>query len=183
MAILREEALREAAARRADAARGTGPAPGAAATPDLAPAPVPAAAPGPVPPVGALPVAPPARSPQAEPQVPSPPSRPAARRELLPDIEEINSALTGGSQRGGAAPLRGPGDRRPGFRAGFGLMMLLVALAAGTYVMAPRITAMLPQSEEALTTYVGTVDRLRRQLDATVTTAQERVETLLMPVE
>lgn len=194
MAILREEALREAAARRADAARAKGlePRPGAPSDPATPPGPAPAldpvASPGPARSVGPVPLPAAAAPRPADPQVPSVPPepsaplRPAARRELLPDIEEINSTLTGAGRRGDAS-LRINRDRRPGFRAGFGLMLLLVALAAGTYVMAPRIAALLPQSAEALTTYVGTVDHLRRQLDATMTSAQERVESLLISVE
>jgi hypothetical protein len=208
MAILREEALREAAARRADATRTNRPAPprpGPAQDPAPAAGPVPpaAAVPGPPPTAQHPPAwagasredAPPA-APAVPPPVPAvteaalraaplpakPPSdRPTARRGLLPDIEETNSTLAAGSQRRGTPPMRDTGDRRPGFRAGFALMLLLILLAGGAYALAPRIATLVPQSSAAMTTYVGTVDHLRRQLDAVVTTARQRVDTLLRP--
>ncbi len=171
MAILRDEALREAAARRADAAR----AEENSAVPDPMPPPVP--------PVG--PVLQPARLPpeplrpdQQAPDLPVLP-RPVARRAILPDIEEINSTLTAGSHRNSPVLPVAKEDARPGFRAGFGLMMAVVILAAAAYGGAPRITALLPQSAGMVAAYVNSVDQLRRQLDATVTAAQRRIESFL----
>jgi predicted Zn finger-like uncharacterized protein len=162
MAILREEALREAAARRADAARAAGQGAQAAAA-------VPAPPPAPPPP-------------EAPPPPAQVPDRPAARSGLLPDIEEINSTLTADRARRGDPPTASA-DRRPGFRAGFALMTGLMAAAAAAYVLAPRITTLLPESAGVMTAYVGTVDDLRRQLDATVTDARQQVQSLLRSVE
>lgn len=161
MAILREEALREIAERKRQAAQ---------ALADL-PYPVPAMAPP-----NALPSVPLAAA-----SVPVP-LRAVARRSLLPDIEETNSTLSGGPDQGGTV-RRPPQDPRSGFRAGFGLMMLVVVAAASAYGLAPRIVDVVPESAPAMTRYVGTVDHLRRQLDAGVTVAQQRVETLLHSVE
>jgi predicted Zn finger-like uncharacterized protein len=174
MAILREEALREAAARRADASRMAGAAPrpatAAGATGGDAPPPPPGPAPTLI-----------SRAPA--PAEPAAPPRPAARRERLPDIEEINSALAGAGRRGGNTPLRPEDDRRPGFRAGFGLMLVVVGIAAGAYALAPRIATLLPQSAEAMTVYVGAVDHLRRQMDAAVAMGRDQLDGLLHPVE
>jgi predicted Zn finger-like uncharacterized protein len=161
MAILREEALREIAERKRQAAGAP------AALPD--PAPVLAS------PEAAPPVA------QAAAPLPGP-ERAVARRSLLPDIEETNSVLSGGSDQA-AANRRQPQDPRSGFRAGFGLMMLVVVTAASVYVLAPRIIDVVPESAHAMTRYVGTVDQLRRQLDAGVMVAQQQVESLLHSVE
>jgi predicted Zn finger-like uncharacterized protein len=170
MAILREEALREIMARQADAAEATWQPPGPAAPSAPHPAPLAATAELSLP----RPEAPLPHQPASE--------RPGDRRGMLSGIEEINSTLTAANtRRSDLAPP--PPDPRPGFRAGFALMTGLVAAAAAAYVLAPRITTLLPQSTQAMTAYVGTVDQLRRQLDATVTTAQKRVETLLLSVE
>jgi hypothetical protein len=71
--------------------------------------------------------------------------RPASRRELLPDIEEINSTLRAGSEPRGEESEDTDEDRatgrRRGFRAGFLLMIALAALLWSAYVMAPRIVA------------------------------------------
>ena len=108
MAILREEALREAAVRRTELARADVPPPPPPAEPAHAGPEVTLVQPAPM-----LP---------AMPEYP----HPVARRELLPDIEEINSTLAAGSRRRGPVTPQ-PEDPRPGFRAGFGLMMVLVA--------------------------------------------------------
>jgi predicted Zn finger-like uncharacterized protein len=163
MAILREEALREAAARRAEPARST------------APEPPPVDLPRPVPEVTLVQPAPFLPPPQPE------AAKPAARRGVLPDIEEINSTLATGN-RPAPGPLP-PADPRPGFRVGFALMTGVVAIAAGAYVLAPRISSAVPETSAAMTAYVAGVDQLRRQLDATVSTAQERVEGLLLSAD
>lgn len=165
MAILREEALREAAARRGDPARMAAPAP-----PPEPPRPAPEVTLIQPPPI------------QPPPLVPPGAPRTVARRGLLPDIEEINSTLTAGSRRRGPEPAPPP-DPHPGFRAGFGLMMVLVAMAAAAYVQAPRLSAAVPQAAGVMDAYVGGVDHLRRQLDATVTAARQRIDALLGPAE
>jgi predicted Zn finger-like uncharacterized protein len=169
MAILRAEALREAVARREEAARKSG-----LATPTVPAAGGPARAAA-----EAAPVRPPEPPSQASPAAPLA----AARRAALPDIEEINATLTSGRQHRGADPASPPEDPRRGFRSGFGIMTLLAGLAAAAYVLAPRIAATVPETSGAMTAYVGTVDHLRRQLDATVATAQRQVESLLLSVE
>lgn len=177
MAILREEAVREAVARRADAMPVSGPEPVPASAPVPAPTPV-------TPPAPSSAALPPFVSEQPQPLSPPQPvpAQAVARRGLLPDIEEINSTLTAGNQRH-SDPTHPQEDGRAGFRAGFGVMMALVALAAAAYVLAPRIITLLPQGTGAMTAYVDTVDDLRRKLDATVTSVQTYVETLLLPSE
>jgi predicted Zn finger-like uncharacterized protein len=91
----------------------------------------------------------------------------AARRELLPDIEEINSTLraASGPAADTAPDLAADGRRGRGFRTGFGVMILVMAALGGVYLMAPAIMAQLPQAEPVLTDYVDMVDRLRLWLD------------------
>ncbi len=92
----------------------------------------------------------------------------APRRELLPDIEEINSSL-----RPDAAPTEtdyAEDEPRPrsGFRRGFMLMVLLALIALALYIFAPQISAAVPQVEPALTSYVNWVDAKRIWLDMKV---------------
>jgi len=93
----------------------------------------------------------------------------APRRELFPDIEEINSSLRASSDRGPRkiADFAGPdeGARRSGFRSGFVLMMVLAVAAAAAYVMAPKIVQQIPASADAMAAYVAAVDHARLWLD------------------
>ena len=104
------------------------------------------------------------------------PAKAAARRDLLPDIEEINSTLRANSDREDAAnaDMDAASDttsRRRGFRSGFVLMMIFaVALAMG-YVMAPRIVAQIPGSAGPMMAYVSAVDQSRIWLDGVMKAA------------
>jgi predicted Zn finger-like uncharacterized protein len=93
----------------------------------------------------------------------------AARRELLPDIEEINSTLRATSERGGeAAAFDAPetlARRRSGFRMGFSTALLAAAVLLGVYVLAPTLARMLPALEPSLSLYVKGIDAGRQWLD------------------
>ena len=99
-----------------------------------------------------------------------------SRRDLLPDIEEINSTLRSGSARTGAgaadldpeieAPTRQ--RKRRGFRTGFITMLLIFAVLAVVYVFAPRLSVAVPALAGPLQSYVTTVDKGRSWLDAKV---------------
>lgn len=96
----------------------------------------------------------------------------ASRRELLPDIEEINSTLRATSDRGGeAASMDAPETlrrRRSGFRMGFSTAIVIAAFLLLLYVMAPAIAARIPTAAPALDAYVGAVDGFRVWLDGTL---------------
>ncbi len=109
--------------------------------------------------------------PDAEPEV----KRELSRREMLPDIEEINSSL-----RPGDVAIDSDGETfeivqrprpRTGFRSGFVLMVLLAVAVVAMYVMAPRIAEQIPAARPALDGYVAAVDSARAWLD----TATRRV--------
>lgn len=160
LSVLREEAEREAAARRADAARAlesqpelglSDPARPAAAVPSRAAAPAPSG---------------PAAGENAAARPPA--ARSGPRRDLLPDIEEINSTLRAGSEaRDGPGETEAPPQaaRRSGFRAGFSVMLVLLAGLAALYALAPRIAQHVPGSAGAMEAYVAAVDELRLRLD------------------
>lgn len=97
-----------------------------------------------------------------------------SRRDLLPDIEEINSTLrsTGDRQiaKGDPAPDAPVRERKKrGFRRGFFTSLLIVAVLALIYVYSPQITAAVPALEPVMTGYVGTIDQARVWLDSQVT--------------
>jgi predicted Zn finger-like uncharacterized protein len=110
-------------------------------------------------------------------------AKPASRRELLPDIEEINSTLRasseprGGAEAGDMALAEQPEDRRKGFRSGFVLMILIAVGLWMTYVMAPRIVQNIPASEAALQGYVATVNKARLGVDSALQSASKSLRT------
>ncbi|WP_370281635.1 zinc-ribbon domain-containing protein [Pseudooceanicola sp.] len=123
---------------------------GAAATADPAPAAAPAPAPKPAP----EPAADPAQAP---------------RRDLLPDIEEINSSLRTKGPKSRPAPggetVVDTQDQRRGFRLGFGLVVLIGALLILFYMHAEWVKETVPALEETTDAYVRTADEFRAWLD------------------
>lgn len=94
-----------------------------------------------------------------------------SRRDMLPDIEEINSTLRAGDGDDAmpdAAAMAGAGPRRSGFARGFLLSLLVVAGLAYLYAKAPSIAQSLPQADPVLSAYVGLVDQARGWLDGLV---------------
>ena len=171
LAVLREEAGREAEARRTEAQRaGTRKAEAEGqmqVQPELAVEPSPA---------GLSPVQRRLAMLKGEdPDAPPPqPARPAARRDLLPDVEEINSTL----QPGDAAALDAEVDALPdltrgrsSFRSGFLLMLLLLIIATTVYIMAPQLAEQFPSMKGMLDGYVAFVDSLRLWLNAKMNSA------------
>ncbi len=99
----------------------------------------------------------------------------ASRRELLPDIEEINSTLRATSERGDEAAARDAPEamavkQRSGFRRGFSLAVLIAALALALYVLAPTLAQSVPALEPALAAYVEAVNAMRSWLDGQMQT-------------
>ncbi|MEO0390104.1 MAG: zinc-ribbon domain-containing protein [Pseudomonadota bacterium] len=120
------------------------------------------------------------RGEQTADDVPEPPAAAAAaaalgsRRDLLPDIEEINSTLRSTTDRRSAAsadgtPLPKAQTNRRAFRRGFALSLMIAALALVLYAMAPRIIEEMPQAEAPLTAYTSQIDAARLWLDGQVT--------------
>lgn len=97
----------------------------------------------------------------------SPALRPAARRDLLPDIEEINSSLRPNDMAASLVEEAQPKHARKssGFRSGFALVLIVAVVAVVVYVMAPQISAQIPGAAEAMQSYVATVDALRLSVD------------------
>lgn len=100
-----------------------------------------------------------------------------SRRDLLPDIEEINSTLRseGDRQSGAMGPsteeqaMPASAAAKSGFRRGFVMMVLLAVILGAVYVFAPQIAQAIPQVDPYLNSYVAFVDSARTALDARVT--------------
>ena len=157
LAVLREEAEREVAQRRAEAPQGI------ETQPDLGLAPP--GAPG-----GTATARRIARMKGIEPPPPPEPEKPVARRDLLPEIDEINSTLRATSEkRSGEAAAVAVGlpqpRRKTGFRNGFLLALIVAAIGLTAYAMAPRLSQQFPAAAPALSRYVATVDQARVWLD------------------
>lgn len=105
-----------------------------------------------------------------------------SRRDLLPDIEEINSTLRSASDRGGASSdLSLPdgavgGEGRSGFWTGFSLTVAIMAILLGLYLFAPQIARAVPQTDPWLSNYVARADGVRTWLNSTLLGALEWLE-------
>ncbi|MFN6924791.1 MAG: zinc-ribbon domain-containing protein [Tabrizicola sp.] len=169
LAILREEAEREAKARRAEAVPlETQPDLGLDAAPPVpvSPGPVAPASPAPAPTV--VPASAAQQESDAEP-------KPAARRDLFPDVEEINSTLRPEEfpveEPEEAAVTPPPPEPVRGFRSGFLLVMTLAILASILYMAAPYLRSLVPALDGPLAGYVAAIDSLRLHLDSLMRSA------------
>lgn len=98
-----------------------------------------------------------------------------SRRDLLPDVEELNQTL-----RSPQAPAHVPQTeeerdlmdppRQGGFGKGFFLVVVLAGAACAAYLLHAQIAQYLPALGPALDSYVSTINDLRSQLDAQVQT-------------
>ena len=84
----------------------------------------------------------------------------APRRDLLPDIDEINSTLKSTKKRGQADPATVERQQN-GFRIGFLLMTLVAIALIVAYAQAPAIARILPGSESTLIQYVDGANTMR----------------------
>ena len=91
----------------------------------------------------------------------------APRRDLLPDIDEINSTLkpTRRNERTGPEAIV---EHRSGFRAGFLLMTVLAVALILLYAQAPAIARAVPGSETALLNYVDGANSVRDWIDGLI---------------
>lgn len=107
-----------------------------------------------------------------------------SRRDLLPDVDEINQTLRASSEprtvdtaRGEPVPVNkaktGGGN---GFAKGFSIVVLLAAAAIAVYVFAPKISEAVPALAPYLEMYVAQVDTARIWLDGQVKTLLQTLD-------
>jgi predicted Zn finger-like uncharacterized protein len=97
----------------------------------------------------------------------------ANRRTRLPDVEEINSTLrpaeAAGDGLADGMPVAAEG--RSSFRSGFLMVLTVAILGSAIYGAADAIAAAVPALAGPLKAYVGFVDSLRLQLDGLMQSA------------
>lgn len=105
---------------------------------------------------------------------PAPLPVPKTRGEMLPAIEEINSTLRSTSDRTSvedSAIVDTMVEEKPaggGFRGGFTLLLVLAVLIVALYVLAPTIEAKVPSLAGAAKAYVASIDAARVWLDVSL---------------
>lgn len=114
-----------------------------------------------------------------------------SRRDLLPDIEEINSTLRSSSARTGAGAadvgpdIEAPTYRRArrGFRVGFLTVLMIFIILGVLYVIAPRLAESVPALKGPLDSYTFTVDQLRVWLDNGLQSALKSLDSVAQDSE
>lgn len=105
-------------------------------------------------------------------------ARKRADPAMFPDIEELNSTLT---ESGGADGTGHGSDARRGggsFRTGFLLMVTVAILVMALYLAAPMLADRLPALRPELAAYVGAVNSFRDAVEAVLQGAAQWIEGL-----
>lgn len=98
--------------------------------------------------------------------VPPPAAMPASSRSDMPSMDDINARLRARSQSPQTLDHEDIATiERRGFRRGFALMLLFIALLLTPYVFAAQIGAAVPQLQDGLTSYVAMIDQIRLRLN------------------
>lgn len=101
---------------------------------------------------------------------PAPKRSESAKKELFPDIEEINSTLASTPDpvydEDGVEVDAPKAAGRSGFRMGFGLMLMISAGFLALYAYAPAMSMRFPALEGPLSAYVSMIDSLRIGLES-----------------
>ena len=87
-----------------------------------------------------------------------------SRKELLPDVEELNSTLRGEEAQAQTSEGMQAGEDRPAtksFSRSFSYTLLILALLVALYVMRPMIVSAVPTAAIVLDPYVVFVDSIR----------------------
>lgn len=115
-----------------------------------------------------------------------------SRKELLPDVEEINDSLRpaeAGERKTqepddiaieSVIPEAEPETKRGGAgRLIFWLIVLLMLIALGVYVFAPQIAELVPAAAPILVQYVDAVNGLRETVDPMIAGLVQQVQDLI----
>jgi hypothetical protein len=95
----------------------------------------------------------------------------SSRRDLLPDVDEINQTLRASNQPRAIDSAEretvsdAPPPKKRGFGGGFLTILVLGGAAVGVYAFAQQIAETLPHAQPLLDSYVAAVDNGRVWLD------------------
>ena len=89
---------------------------------------------------------------------------PASRRDLLPDIEEINSTLRRDKKSVNREEPETQAQKNASGRRGFRAAIILLLLAVAVYAYADLITSNVPQLAPYLDAYIAQIDQCRAAL-------------------
>ncbi len=110
-----------------------------------------------------------------------------ANVRTMPGIDEINATLQARAQASDTSGLTEEEHvevvKRRGFRRGFFMVLLLMAILITPYFFADQITENLPQTQDIMNSYVATVDQLRLWLNDQIQAVQGMVEDMMAPDE
>ena len=99
------------------------------------------------------------------------------RRDLLPDIEEINSTLRNDHGQSGAnRDANASAQRKNNSRSGFLFALIVLAAAVWVYLYADLISEHVPSVSDALNTYVAWVDTMHAMLNQWASAAMTWLE-------
>ncbi|PUB15438.1 zinc-ribbon domain-containing protein [Yoonia sediminilitoris] len=103
----------------------------------------------------------------------------------MPSIDEINETLRSRALASDTSGLTATEQeevtRRRGFRRGFFLVLFVMLIGLAPYYFAEQIIEKLPQTRDAMTTYVGYVDQFRLWLDDQILKGMAFIDTLSAP--
>ncbi len=109
-----------------------------------------------------------------------------AGRNVLPDIEEINSTLRASAERPNSVPAYVEVERTlrklrraQGFRFGFSAIMAAVSVALFVYVFEDELSDRWPQTAPYIEEFVDTTNHLRAMLDTVIGNVSTRLSTLI----
>lgn len=113
------------------------------------------------------------------------------RRDLLPDVEEINSTLRASNAPerstevtpAATSPERPEVRHRSGFRAGFFLVLFVAVGGALVYAFAPRLAELYPPARDPLVTYVDWVNEARDKADTLIVQGVEKINEMIAKEE
>lgn len=103
-----------------------------------------------------------------------------ANLRSIPDIQEINAALRARAEAADTSGLnaaeKAEARERRGFRRGFFLVLILVAILIAPYFFVDQITEALPQTRPFMAEYVLVVEQARVWLDQQFATISELIQ-------
>ena len=104
------------------------------------------------------------KDPDISPEELAEPARPAARRDLLPDVEEINSTLQPEADYDPDREVDALPDlmrKHSSFRTGFFLVLIILGISALVYAMSSQLGERFPALKESLDAYREFVNSMR----------------------